>query len=87
MGYFSNGCDGEAYFETWCANCLHCGDMDGPECPVMHLHAVHNYEECNKKHSFLHVLIPRDENGFNGQCKMFVPKPDDETPLSGGAEK
>lgn len=63
MGYFSNGSEGEGYEEQWCSRCLH---NDG--CAVWSAHQLHNYEECNKPDSILHMLIPRD----NGQCRMFV---------------
>ena len=33
---------------------------------------MYNYKECNNNESMLHVLIPRDENGFNETCTMFV---------------
>jgi len=71
MGYFSNGSEGEAYFERYCAKCLHNGDGEGPMCPIWNLHLWHNYAECNNKESMLHELIPR-ENGGNGRCSMFV---------------
>jgi len=32
-----------------------------------------NYEECNKKDSILHMLIPK-EGIWNGKCKMFIEK-------------
>lgn len=35
-------------------------------------HLLHNYEECNNSNSILHILIPRDENGDNKKCLMFV---------------
>ena len=42
-------------------------------CPVLLLHYVHNYKECNKAESFLHVLIPRSEDKLgNEQCRMFI---------------
>jgi len=75
MGYFSNGTEGMIYEEQYCSKCIH-GGGDQPEtfCPVMALHLDHNYAECNKKDSFLHVLIPLD-GVYNGQCRMFVQKP------------
>lgn len=71
MGYFPNGTSNEIYRERYCSGCYH--DVRG-DCPIMLLHLVHNYEECNKEHSFLHALIPRDkETGDNRMCKLYVP--------------
>ena len=73
MGYFSNGTEGEMYYEEYCAHCVHDDPDNGKHCPIWSLHLLHNYEECNKKDSFLHVLIPRDKKeGFNDTCTMFV---------------
>ena len=75
MGYFSNGTEGMAYEEQFCERCIHQGPQEGPGCPVWLLHLLHNYDECNKKDSFLHVLIPRAKSGVgNEQCSMFHPK-------------
>lgn len=67
MGYFSNGTEGEMYEEEFCSQCAH-----GDNCAVLLLHMIYNYDECNNKESFLHVLIPRDENGNNMPCTMFI---------------
>lgn len=67
MGYFPNGTAGQMYEDQWCSKCIH---RDGP-CVVMIAHDLHNYDQCNDKDSILHLLIPRDEKGFNEQCKMF----------------
>lgn len=72
MGYFSNGSEGEFYYEEYCARCLHDDPENGKHCPIWSLHLLHNYEECNKKDSMLHVLIPRNHQGFNDACTMFV---------------
>jgi hypothetical protein len=69
MGYFSNGTEGDCYEARYCAHCRHGEAEDG--CPVMLLHLLHNYEECNKPDSFLHVLIPRTKDG-NAECAMFI---------------
>ena len=69
MAYFSNGTEGRAYMARFCVHCVH--DEPGG-CPIIGLHLLHNYEECNKPDSFLHVLIPRSVNGSNEQCTMFV---------------
>jgi len=73
MGYFSNGTEGMCYEEDYCSRCIH-NNKDGPYCPVWTLHMLHNYDECNKPDSFLHMLIPRSNDGLvNEQCRMFVP--------------
>ena len=76
MAYFSNGTESECYYAEYCAKCLHDQDAaKGHGCHVWLLHLLHNYEECNKPDSFLHVLIPREKNG-NGPCSMFAPRED-----------
>ena len=70
MGYFSNGSEGMAYEETYCAHCIH----EEGGCAVMLAHLLHNYDECNNPESILHVLIPRGKDGFNERCKMFWDK-------------
>ncbi len=70
MGYFPNGTSGMMYEEEYCNRCVH---QEKP-CAVWNLHMNHNYEECNKKESYLHYLIPRDKDGFNKKCTMFIPK-------------
>ena len=74
MGYFSNGSEGERYQAAYCQRCAHGPQsITDPECPVWGLHLLHNYDECNKPESFLHVLIPRQNSGTgNSQCTMFV---------------
>ena len=75
MGYFSNGTEGESYYGQYCSRCIHEKPNDGG-CTVWLLHLLHNYEECNKPDSFLHVLIPRSGDRLsNKQCSMFVAKP------------
>ena len=69
MAYFANGTEGELYEEEHCAHCRH--NIEDKMCPVMMLHLVHNYNECNKPDSFLHVLIPVEGSG-NGECTMFI---------------
>jgi hypothetical protein len=77
MAYFSNGSEGEAYIDEYCSRCIHFQDAErNIACPIWYLHMVHNYDECNKPDSFLHVLIPRSKGGLsNEQCKMFAPAP------------
>jgi hypothetical protein len=69
MAYFANGTEGDLYEGQYCAHCRH-SDQE-TMCPVMMLHMIHNYAECNKPDSFLHVLIPRDGIG-NAECSMFL---------------
>ena len=74
MGYFSNGTEGDMFEDKWCSRCVHVGPPDGPGCPVMLAHVLHNYNECNNPDSILHLLITRGkaENGFHQECRMFV---------------
>ena len=69
MAYFANGTEGALYEEQWCDRCLHQGNT----CAVWLAHMVHNYDECNKPDSILHLLIPRSVDGMsNERCRMFV---------------
>jgi len=78
MGYFANGTEGEMFEEEFCERCIHM-DYDGPKlCPVLEAHWLYNYDECNNPDSILHILIPRNPDGSNGQCKMFVKRNSDE---------
>jgi hypothetical protein len=73
MGYFPNGTSGDAYEEQYCSRCVHQKMFDGG-CTVFLAHLLHNYDECNKPDSILHMLIPRD--GIeNKQCTMFYEEP------------
>ncbi len=71
MGYFSNGSEGLDYEEQYCLKCIHYTDAQG--CVILYAHTLYNYDECNKKESILHILIPRDAQGYNEQCRMFKP--------------
>lgn len=78
MAYFSNGSCGLDYMEVYCFQCQNYrdrGDGRGHGCAVMDAHTLHNYAECNKPDSILHILIPRKPNGENGECAMFLPPP------------
>lgn len=88
MAYFPNGSSSEWYYEEYCAKCVHDQDVDkGQGCTVWLLHLLHNYEECNKPDSFLHVLIPRSKDGLsNERCKMFVPAPSIGLPFTSSEE-
>lgn len=68
MAYFSNGTEGDMYCKQWCDRCLH----QDSGCTVWLLHMLYNYDECNKKESMLHVLIPIRQDGFADKCTMFV---------------
>lgn len=71
MGYFSNGSEGQDYWEAMCSRCVHDTNND---CPIWGLHLALNYTECNKPDSILNQFIPRDAEGNNGDCKMFIEK-------------
>ena len=77
MGYFPNGSAAEYYCAQYCAHCKHgkhvWSEDDMESCPVWDAHILHNYDECNKPTSILHILIPRDDKGYNEQCSMFMP--------------
>jgi hypothetical protein len=74
MGYFSNGSEGAIYEETFCKRCVHFGPEEGPGCVIWMAHLLHNYDECNKDDSILHLLIPR-KGIENGKCNLFLPSP------------
>lgn len=67
MGYFSTGTEGAEYQSQHCSHCVHDG-----ACAVWLAHMLHNYDDCNKKGSILHLLIPRRKDGpGNEKCRMF----------------
>ena len=70
MGYFANGTESMIYEEKYCSKCIH-----NEDCTISLLHLTHNYDECNNDDSMLHVLIPRNEKGFNEKCTMFIDGP------------
>lgn len=72
MGYFSNGTEGDLYYEAYCSRCIFDRNHD---CPIWALHLLHNSDECNKPGSFLHRLIPRKKppQYGNEECKFFMP--------------
>ena len=77
MGYFANGTEGMVYEERYCNRCKHQPDYDEelgfqPECSIMQAHSIYNYDDCNNVNSILHILIPRDNKGYNKQCTMFM---------------
>ena len=70
MGYFSNGTEGGIYEDQYCNRCVHM--HEDYNCPCLDAHMFWNYEECNKKDSILHKMIPRTENDLgNEQCIFF----------------
>ncbi len=77
MGYFPNGTAGMDYEARYCSKCIH-EQPDKVCCAVMLAHLLHNYDECNKPESILHLLIPKTDDGLgNEECAMFVRKNDD----------
>ena len=76
MGYFSNGSEGDSYESAVCSNCAHQNGPDGKSgCAVWLAHMLHNYDECNKEDSILHLLIPITKDGLrNEDCTMFHAK-------------
>ncbi len=80
MAYMSNGSEGMDYEARFCQNCVHFGPEEGPGCPILLLHMLWNYDQCQKtevgkvKEAALDNFIPRSADGLdNEQCKMFVP--------------
>ncbi len=71
MGYFSNGTEGEMYYERYCSRCIH---NENEDCPIWDAHLMFSYRDCNDPESILHMLIPRDGIA-NVQCRLFVEKP------------
>lgn len=72
MGYFSNGSEGMDYYARYCDRCIH--NVPDQTCAVWMAHLIHDYAECNKADSILHILIPRGKDGENEECKMFIAK-------------
>ena len=78
MAYFPNGSAGLGYQEVHCFKCANWRDKNdgrGPGCAVWDAHLMHSYRDCNNKDSILHMLIPRNEDGSNAECEMFMPAP------------
>jgi len=79
MGYFSNGSEGRFYQEKWCFQCAHWPEnADDRKCAILTMHQLYNNEQSNKNFNgklikrFLEMFIPRDKNGDNEKCLMFV---------------
>lgn len=74
MGYFPNSTANDIYVVDYCENCEYNPILeDDLPCICMTMHFLFNYNECNKKDSLLHKMIPLDENGFNGACTFYTP--------------
>jgi len=71
MGYFSNGTEGALYEDAYCDKCVHKHPEHG--CPALEAHLMWNYEECIKRDSILHKIIPPNGTG-NDQCIFFKEK-------------
>ena len=67
----ANGTEGLGYEEIYCWSCVHNHSDWG--CPCWDSHQLWNYEECNKKDSILHKMIPRGKQG-NEECIFFRKK-------------
>jgi hypothetical protein len=92
MGYFSNGTEGEGFFELWCERCIHNRDPDDKkQCSVWMLHLAHNYDQHAEGmmelypgfdvhgptlKALLDELIVERPNGRGQECSMFVARDD-----------
>lgn len=84
MGYFSNGTEGMAYQERYCAHCRNCGDEKSDfGCAVWDLHTLYqgerdySAEDGGPVGRLLDSLIPRVQGGlYNGLCLMYREKKD-----------
>lgn len=77
MTYFSNGSEGDGYIERYCEKCLNYGEEEDPQCPILAVHLMFNYDQLEKGQEKLReclsALIPTDDKGFGGECRMFRP--------------
>lgn len=77
MGFFPPGSAHGIYFEQYCDHCAHLGDLEHPgDCAVLDAHFFYGMAEIpgNTPSPILDMLIPRDAQGNNLQCRMFVPR-------------
>lgn len=77
MGFFPPGSEFGIYFEQYCEHCAHLGDLEHPgDCAVLDAHLYYGTAEIdgNFPSPILDMLIPRDVQGNNLQCRMFVPR-------------
>lgn len=79
MSYFSNGTEGEAYFEKYCAHCVHMPqDPEAGGCAVWLAHLLYSYQLCNEPDNPLDILIPRTGDKIGNQkCTMFLARAKD----------
>jgi len=77
MGYFANSTEA-AYWES--SHCGGCAFSTIGTCPVLMAHWMWGYDDCNDIKSRLHSMIPRDEDGENGDCFAYCAKEDDDDP-------
>jgi len=77
MGYFSNGTEGMVYEEQYCARCVHQPKEETDGCPVWDLHHLWN-GTTGDIGGILDMLIPRDRDGINQQCALFVQEAEDD---------
>jgi len=70
MGYFSNGTEGDSYYEHYCSRCVHDNNHD---CAVWLAHLLYNYDLCNEEKNPLNVLIPRSKDGPVQRAMQDVP--------------
>lgn len=68
--YFSNGTEGMIWTEKNCFDCAHLEDDGG--CPVMDVHAILNYRQCDDKEieAVLNDLI----NDKTRKCNLKITK-------------
>lgn len=83
MGYFSNGSEADYYQAEYCNKCVNMRDNmrdgRGHGCPILDLHSLWNYDATGKdadetKKEGLEMFIPRNNDGSNGECTMFLRK-------------
>ena len=79
--FFSNATEAMFYEERYCAKCLHYG---GERCPVLLAHWVcasyagaKFHDDGSPERMVLDLFIPRDKDGVNQQCEMFMMMPDE----------
>ena len=72
MGYFSSGTEGLDYEDQYCVRCAHNPPEDEKCCPVWMAQMSYNASADAEAKDILAMLIPRNEDGFNEQCTMFV---------------
>jgi len=77
MGYFANATEQMMFEERICHNCQHYYQSD-EMCPIMFIHWIYNYEECNSKSNakaIMDMLIDNNDNDISKwKCAMFLSK-------------